>query len=221
GNLAMRVGVNIGPNRDTPAPRVAQDYASLMRVLAPFADFIVVNLSSPNTPGLREWQAPERMREVFGALESADGESGRRPPILVKLSPDIEAPMLKRICDEVVALGIDGIVATNTTLAREEVGVASSYPGGLSGQPLGERTRAAIRNIYRHTGGRLPIVGVGGVAGAADAYGHIRAGASAVELYTGLIYGGPGLAGEIKAGIARLLNRDGLRSINEAVGCDA
>jgi dihydroorotate dehydrogenase len=219
--LRIRVGVNIGPNRDTPPGRVAEDCATLMRALSPSADFVVVNLSSPNTPGLREWQAPERMREVFGALAAAQEGTARHPPILVKLSPDIDAAMLPRICDEALALKLHGIVATNTTVAREEVGVACEHPGGLSGRPLWERARAVIRDIYRHTGGRIPIIGVGGVASAEDAYGHIRAGASAVELYTGLVYRGPGLVGAIKTGMTRLLKRDGIRSIGEAVGRDA
>jgi len=216
--LRMRVGVNIGPNRDTPRERVAADYALLMRTLGPLADFVVVNLSSPNTPGLREWQAPERMREIFAALRS-DGPPAR--PILIKIAPDLEPPMLAQICGQALALGVSGIVATNTTIAREAVGVTASYEGGLSGRPLRERARAVIRDLYRHTHGKLPIIGVGGVAGAQDAYAHIRAGASAVELYTALVYGGPGLIGAIKAALAGLLRSDGLRSIGEAVGRDA
>jgi len=215
--LRIRVGVNLGPNRDTPRERVAEDYAALMRAVGPLADFVVVNLSSPNTPGLREWQAPERLREIFAAVRSAAAEPARRP-ILIKIAPDLEPPMLEQICAEALALGVSGIVATNTTIAREAVGVSAPYEGGLSGRPLRERARAVIRDIYRHTDGKLPIIGVGGVASADDAYGHIKAGASAVELYTGLVYGGPGLVAAIKAGVARLLKSDGLRSIGEAVG---
>jgi dihydroorotate dehydrogenase len=223
--LKMRAGVNIGPNRDTPRDRVTEDYATLMRTLGPLADFVVVNLSSPNTPGLREWQAPERIREIFleisGAAASTRSQTAGRPPLLIKLAPDLDAEALAAICDEAVKLGIDGIVATNTTLAREAAGVSSPLEGGLSGGPLREPARQVIRNIYRHTGGRLPIVGVGGVASAEHAYGHIRAGASLVELYTALVYGGPGLVRAIKTGLARLLERDRLRSIDEAVGRDA
>ena len=215
--LRIRVGVNIGPNRDTPRERVAEDYAVLMRAVGPLADFVVVNLSSPNTPGLREWQAPERLREIFAAVRSAADETAYRP-ILIKIAPDLESPMLEQICAEALALGVSGIVATNTTIAREAVGVSAPYEGGLSGRPLRERARAVVRDIYRHTDGKLPIIGVGGVASADDAYGHIKAGASAVELYTGLVYGGPGLVAAIKAGVARLLKSDGLRSIGEAVG---
>ncbi len=219
--LAMRVGVNIGPNRDTQPDHIVQDYATLMRTLGPLADFVVVNLSSPNTPGLREWQAPEKMREIFAAIASTPDAAAASPPRLIKLAPDLEPGLLAGICDEALALGLDGIVATNTTLAREAVGVTTAFEGGLSGEPLRARARAMIREIYRHTGGNLPIVGVGGIASAADAYAHIRAGASAVELYTGLIYHGPAMVGALKAGLCRMLRSDGLGSIDEAVGRDA
>jgi dihydroorotate dehydrogenase len=217
----MRVGVNIGPNRDTPRDRVAEDYAALMRALAPLADFVVANLSSPNTPGLREWQAPERIREIFDAIESVRTENARRTPLLIKIAPDLDEQMIAQVCESALKLGIDGIVATNTTIAREAVGVIAAMEGGLSGEPLKERSRALIRSIYRNSGGSLRVIGVGGIAGAEDAYGHMRAGASLVELYTGLVYHGPALVASIKAGLSRLMKRDGLRSIAEAVGCDA
>ena len=136
----------------------------------------------------------------------------------MKLAPDLERDDLFRICDTALELNLDGIVACNTTIARETVNIASSHAGGLSGAPLLKPAREAIRNIYMHTGGKIPIIGVGGVASAEDAWGHIRAGASMVELYTGLIYEGPGLIARIKSGLADLLRRDGFRSISEAVG---
>ncbi len=216
--IAIRIALNFGPNKNTPPEKVAADYATLMRKLGTLADFIVVNVSSPNTPGLRTWQSPERMREIFAAMRAGDVNSDRRVPILVKLAPDLERDDLFRICDTALELKLDGIVASNTTIAREAVNITSSHPGGLSGAPLLEPARELIRNIYMHTGGKIPIVGVGGVASAEDALGHIRAGASMVELYTGLIYEGPGLIGRIKAGLAHLLRRDGFRSISEAVG---
>src|ERR1700675_4609553 len=119
-----------------------------MRIVGPLADFVVVNLSSPNTPGLREWQAPERMREIFAAVRSAAADARR--PILIKLAPGLAPPMLEQICAEALALGVSGIVATNTTLAREAVGVSAAHEGGLSGRPLRERARGGIRAIYRH-----------------------------------------------------------------------
>jgi len=214
--LRMRIGLNFGPNKETPPERVAEDYAALVSRLGPLADFIVVNLSSPNTPGLRAWQAPERMRTIVEAVRAAQPQNRR--PLMVKLSPDLEERELREICAAAIDLALDGIVATNTTLKREEVGVAASFEGGLSGAPLLERASEVIGQIYRNTQGRLPIIGVGGIASAEDAYAHIRAGASMVEFYTGFVYRGPGLVREIKEGLVRLLNRDGFSSISEAVG---
>jgi dihydroorotate dehydrogenase len=216
--LRIRLGVNLGPNKDTPAEGVAGDYAALVRRLGPMAEFVVVNLSSPNTPGLREFQAPERIRAIIESIRSVPLASGCHPPLLIKLAPDLEPTLLHEICAAALELGLNGIVATNTTLKRAEVGVESPYEGGLSGEPLKLRACEMVAEIYRHTQGRIPIIGVGGVSTAEDAYGHICAGASLVELYTGLIYHGPAVVSAIKAGIVRLLKRDGFRSINEAVG---
>lgn len=216
----IRLGLNFGPNKGTAPEKVADDYAALVGRLGAMADFVVVNVSSPNTPGLRVWQQPERMREIFAAIDSAHPRNSRRPPILVKLAPDLELEDLFRICDVAMELRLAGVVACNTTLRRDQVSVANHYEGGLSGRPLLEQARSLIRAIHGRTGGRLPIVGVGGVASAGDAYGHIRAGASLVELYTGLIYEGPGLPEAIKRGLIRLMKRDGFRSITDAVGTD-
>jgi dihydroorotate dehydrogenase len=216
--VGLRLGLNFGPNRDTPPERVAGDCSALMVKLGPMADFVVVNVSSPNTPGLRDWQAPERMRSLVEAVASAWTLPSGRPPILVKLAPDLEQPATAAICQAALAIGLDGIVACNTTLSREGIGITPRMEGGLSGQPLKMRARALIADVYRHTEGKLPIIGVGGIASAEDAYGHIRAGASLVELYTGMIYHGPGLPGAIKAGLVQLLRQDGWRSISEAVG---
>jgi dihydroorotate dehydrogenase len=184
------------------------------------ADFVVINVSSPNTPGLRNWQSPEKMREIFAAMRERAGDAAHRVPILLKIAPDLERDDLFRICDTALELKLDGIVACNSTVARDAVGVSSPHPGGLSGQPLKLRARELIHDIYMHTGGKIPIVGVGGIASADDAWMHIRAGASMVELYTGLIYEGPALAATIKAGLADLLQRGGFRSISEVVGID-
>jgi len=216
GRIPIRLGINLGPNKDTAPGAVVEDYAALMNRLGAYADFIVINVSSPNTPGLRNWQSPERMREIYAAITG--GQTTTRPPILIKLAPDLESAELLKICDTATELGFNGIVATNTTLRRKELRVKSDYEGGLSGRPLLELARGIIADIYRHTGGRIPIVGVGGIASAEDAYGHIRAGASIVELYTGLIYEGPGLVAAIKAGLAGLLRRDGFGSISQAIG---
>src|SRR5581483_6079683 len=217
----IRLGLNFGPNKDTPPERVAADYAALVGRLGALADFIVVNVSSPNTPGLRDWQSPERLSPLLRPILEAAARFEPRRPVLVKLAPDLESSVLAAICEATAALDVSGIVACNTTLAREAVGVRSELAGGLSGAPLCGRSRAVIAEIYRRTGGAMPIVGVGGIAGAEDAWGHIRAGATLVELYTGLVYEGPGLVERIKAGLLGLLRREGMRSIAEAVGSGA
>jgi len=217
---AIRLGLNFGPNKETPVTGVAADYAALMARMGALADFVVINVSSPNTPGLRNWQSPEKMREIFNAMREHGGETAHRVPLLLKIAPDLARDDLFRICDTALELKLDGIVACNSTIARDALGVSSPHPGGLSGQPLKIRARELIHDIYTHTGGKIPIVGVGGVASAEDAWSHIRAGASMVELYTGLIYEGPALVTRIKAGLADLLQRGGFRSIGEVVGID-
>jgi dihydroorotate dehydrogenase len=215
---AMRIALNFGPNKETPLERVADDYAALMTRLGGEADFVVVNLSSPNTPGLRYWQAPERIRQIIGALRSA---SNNPPPLLIKIAPDLEPD----ICDEIARAASDlrlaGVVATNTTIRRAELDVISDYSGGLSGAPLAPLARDVIRRTYRATEGKLPIIGVGGIACADDAWRHLRAGASLVELYTGMIYQGPGLPASVKAGLVALVRQGGNHSIAEIIGADA
>ncbi len=219
--LMLRLGVNIGPNKETPPDRVADDIAALAGRLGPMADFVVVNVSSPNTPGLRQWQAPDHLRALitraFPERRAAPAQSAG-PPVLVKIAPDLDSEQLRAICHVALDLRLDGIVATNTTIAREAAGVRSDHPGGLSGQPLKARAREVIGEVYRSTEARLPIIGVGGVASADDAYGHLCAGASLVELYTGLIYEGPGLPAAIKAGLLALMRRDGHNSIAQVIG---
>ncbi|HKN14358.1 MAG TPA: quinone-dependent dihydroorotate dehydrogenase [Candidatus Binatus sp.] len=215
--ISIRLGLNFGPNSDTPPEGVAADYTALMERLGPLADFIVINVSSPNTPGLRNWQSPEKMSELFAAMREKAGEPR---PVLVKIAPDLERNELFRICETALELGVDGIVACNTSVAREALGVSSPHPGGLSGRPILIRARELIRDIHTHTRGKIPIIGVGGVSTAEDAWLHIRAGAALVELYTALIYEGPGVAERIKAGLADLLRRNGFRSISEVVGID-
>jgi len=218
--ISIPLALNFGPNSNTSPDRIAADYATLMTRLGPLADMVVINVSSPNTPGLRNWQSPEKMSELIAAVRNHASQLPRRRPVLVKISPDLERNELFRICDSALAMGVDGIVACNTTVAREAVGVSSPLRGGLSGRPILIRVRELIRDIHTATRGKIPIVGVGGIASAEDAWLHIRAGASIVELYTGLIYEGPGLVVRIKSGLAYLLRRGGFRSISEAVGID-
>ena len=215
----IRIALNFGPNKDTPVEKVAADYASLMARMASLADFIVINVSSPNTPGLRNWQSPDKMREIFAAMEQAPKLS-RHVPMLLKVAPDIDDSMLDAISDTAMALRLDGMVVCNTTLKRNELGITSSEAGGLSGHPLRDLARERIAAVHRRTQGKLPIIGVGGIMNADDTLGHIKAGASLVELYTGLIYEGPGLIASMKKELANLLRREGFRSISDAVGTD-
>jgi dihydroorotate dehydrogenase len=214
------VGVNIGRNLDS-ADAVA-DYALGVRRAAGLADYLVVNVSSPNTPGLRDLQARAVLEDLLRRLIAARAETGATLPLLVKIAPDLTPEGRADIAAVALATGIDGIVVANTTVARPPglCNPASGEAGGLSGRPLFEPSTALLGEIYRLTGGRLPLVGVGGVGSAADAYAKIRAGASLVQLYTALVFAGPALIGRIKTGLAELLRRDGFTSIAEAVGAD-
>ena len=191
--LKIRLGLNLGPNKDTPQERVAEDYAVLVARLGAMADFIVINVSSPNTPGLRDWQSAARLAPLMRPILAEAIKLTPRKPVLVKLSPDLDAPVLASVCEAVSINGVDGLVACNTTTAREAVGVRTQYVGGLSGAPLAKRAVATVAEIRRRTGAKIPIIGVGGVFSAEDAYRLICAGASLVELYTGLVYEGPDL----------------------------
>src|SRR5712671_8049467 len=220
------VGVNLGRNKDTPNERASDDYVAAFRALAPYADYAAINVSSPNTPGLRALQAADELRSLVEAVARARDElhrsSGRRVPILVKLSPDEPPERLDALADAALAGGADGLIATTTTLSRE--GVAghprATEAGGLSGPPLRDAAERACARLFLRVSGRAPIIGVGGIATAEDAYRRIRAGASLLQVYTAFIYGGPSLAREIQDGLARLLERDGL-SLARAVGLDA
>jgi dihydroorotate dehydrogenase len=215
------VGVNIGKNRATPLERAAEDYVAAFIALAPLADYMTINISSPNTPGLRLLHERVALETLLGELAMLNRRLARPRPLFLKVSPDESPAQLEEVVRVGCAAGIAGIVATNTTLAREGLrSPLAAEAGGLSGRPLKLRARDAVARIYSLTGGRLPIVGAGGVASGADAYARMRAGASLVQLYTGMIYEGPGLAAAIKRDLARRLRRDGYRSSLEAVGAD-
>ncbi|MCP2013134.1 dihydroorotate dehydrogenase [Deinococcus sp. HSC-46F16] len=226
GDRPVPVWVNIGKNKATPNEDATQDYLRLVRALGDVADAFVVNVSSPNTPGLRALQAANDLAALVRAVV-AEVEEGRvrtlnRPPVLVKLAPDLHPADFEASVGAVVEAGAHGLIVSNTTLSREGLTHSSrEQAGGLSGQPLTERSTALVREAYRLTGGRVPIVGVGGVFTAEDAYAKIRAGASLVEVYTALIYEGPGLPARLNRGLSRLLERDGFTSVAEAVGADA
>jgi dihydroorotate dehydrogenase len=221
GRHAPVIGVNIGKNRDTPLERATEDYLAAFMALAPLADYVTVNISSPNTPGLRRLHERAALEELLGALKQENDRLRQPRPLFLKISPD-ETPAA---IEEVVRAGLDagcaGFVATNTTLAREALrGKAARESGGLSGRPLAPRARETVARVYMLTAGAVPVIGVGGVSSAADAYAMIRAGASLVQLYTGLVYRGPGIVRMITTGLVQLLWRDGCRSVADAVGAD-
>jgi len=220
------VGVNVGRNKDTPNERAAGDYVAAFRALAPYADYAAINVSSPNTPGLRELQAADELRalveEVAGARDELQRSTGRRVPLLVKVSPDEPPQRLDAIADAAVAGGADGLIATNTTVSREAVAghPRAAEAGGLSGPPLRDAAERACARLFLRVGSRAPIIGVGGIATAEDAYRRIRAGASLLQIYTAFVYGGPSAARDIHDGLARLLERDAL-TLPQAIGRDA
>jgi dihydroorotate dehydrogenase len=209
------VGVNIGKSKSTPLEDAGDDYRYTYDRVADAGDYFVVNVSSPNTPGLRELQNRESLERILGGLVDAGAD-----PLLVKLSPDLAAPAIDEALAVVDDLDLDGVVATNTTVDRPE-GLRNPSRverGGLSGKPIEERATGTIGFIADRTD--VPIVGVGGVTDAEGAYRKIRAGASVVQLYTGLVYEGPSLARDITSGLLELLERDGFGSVEDAVGVD-
>jgi len=217
------VGANIGKNRDTHDD--IGDYVEGVRVLAPLVDYLAVNVSSPNTPGLRDLQRKSAVTRLIARLIEARAAAMPRdpPPLLLKIAPDLTAEERADLAEAALASGVDGLIVANTTLARPAnlISRFAHEPGGLSGAPLFAPSTALLAEMYRLTSGKLPIIGVGGIASGADAYRKIRAGASLVQLYTALIYEGPGLVPRIKRELAALLARDGFTSITAAVGADA
>jgi len=196
------VGVNIGKNAATPNERAIEDYLACVRCLRGVADYLVVNVSSPNTPGLRALQAPEHLRPLLAALR-AELAHGRHVPLLAKLSPDLAPEELAALAALVRELGLDGVVAVNTTLARERLPAGAAVPaGGLSGRPLAARALAAVAALRQALGPGPTIIGVGGIDSGAAARAMLAAGADLVQLYTGLIYRGPGLVRECRRALA-------------------
>ncbi len=214
------VGGNVGPNRDAADPAGA--CAEGVAVLAPLVDYVVVNVSSPNTPGLRALQRRTALVDLLGRVREARDGSRSATPLLVKVAPDLADEECEDIAQVVLDAGIDGLIATNTTVQRPP-GLRGRYrgeTGGLSGAPLFERSTQVLATFRRLTAGRLPLIGVGGIASGADAYAKIRAGASLVQLYTALVWHGPALLERIATDLAALLRRDGFASVAAAVGAD-
>lgn len=222
-NKAGIVGANIGKNRDTHDD--INDYVEGVRRLASIADYLTVNISSPNTPGLRDLQRKSAVNRLIGQLLDARTKAmpNNAPPLLLKIAPDLTHEERVDLAEAALSSGIDGLVISNTTVARP-ASLQSRFahePGGLSGQPLFAPSTALLSDMYRLTSAKLPIIGVGGIASGADAYKKIRAGASLVQLYTALVYHGPGLVQRIKHDLTELLARDGFTSVTAAVGADA
>jgi len=218
------VGANVGKNKETED--AAADYATGIAAVCGLADYLVCNVSSPNTPGLRGLQARHEIEalltRVLEARERARPSGGRPPPLLAKVGPDLTEQQVHDIAEVALATGIDGLIVGNTTVERP-AGLLSpnrEEAGGLSGRPLLAQANACLSAMFRYTHGRIPIVGCGGIASGADAYGKIRAGASLVQLYSALVYQGPGLVAQIQQELAAALRADGYASLSEAVGAD-
>ncbi len=206
------VGVNIGTNKDA-IDRIA-DYRKGVDTFAGVASYLTVNISSPNTPGLRDLQARDSLRQLLGAVVEARDAASRRVPVFLKIAPDLDEHSLADVAEETLASGMDGLIVSNTTLAREGLaGRQRDEAGGLSGRPLFSRSTAVLARTRRLVGPEMPIIGVGGIDSAETALEKIRAGADLVQLYTGMIYGGPALPGRIVAGLSRLVAGAGVDSI--------
>lgn len=219
------LGINIGKSKVTPLEEAAADYLRSVDLLLPFARYLVVNVSSPNTPGLRTLQDAEPLRALLRqAVERVQGdEIGRTVPVLVKLAPDLTEGQIEEAVGIAIEVGVSGVVAVNTTIERsglrtEAAQVERMGAGGISGRPLRRRALEAVRLIRTMTRGELPIIGVGGIFSAQDAWERILAGASLVQVYTGFIYEGPTIARDINRGLLTRMQRAGVRSIEEAVG---
>ena len=221
------VGVNIGKTKNVPEGGAISDYVKSTRLLAPHADYVVVNVSSPNTPGLRDLQSVEKLspllRAVSDAIDESTAESPRRPPLLVKIAPDLADDDVLAVADLAERLGLAGIVATNTTIARKDLAttrdvVSAAGVGGLSGAPLKARSLEVLRLLRKRVEDRLTLVSVGGIENDHDAWLRILAGASLVQLYTGFIYGGPDTAGRIARGLLVRARAEGFARIEDAIG---
>jgi dihydroorotate dehydrogenase len=226
------IGINLGKNKSTPNEEAVSDYLTCLEDVFDVADYFVLNVSSPNTPGLRDLQSEASLvplvKTLLAARNQLYAERSHRnssarpcPPVLLKLAPDLSDESILTIGHALKLVGIDGFIASNTTLSRD--GLASPHQrevGGLSGRPLRTRSTEVIRLLYEATGGTIPIIGSGGIFNAWDAYEKIRAGASLIQIYTGFIYQGPALIQDIHSGLNELLQQDGYASITDAIGID-
>jgi dihydroorotate dehydrogenase len=228
------LGINLGKSRAVSLENAVDDYLASFELVRHLADYITINVSSPNTPALRELQRADALASLLEAIQQRNRETafkdargvGRPVPLLVKIAPDLEQHELESIVEVALRAKVDGIIATNTTTGREHLmtpqeEVAACGEGGLSGKPLRARSTEVVATLYRLARGRLTIIGVGGIFNARDAWEKICAGASLVQLYTGFVYEGVGVVREINEGLAELAQSSGFRSLDEAVGCRA
>ncbi|KAJ6807431.1 dihydroorotate dehydrogenase (quinone), mitochondrial isoform X1 [Iris pallida] len=219
------LGVNIGKNKTSED--AAADYVQGVHTLSQYADYLVINISSPNTPGLRKLQGRKQLKDLVKKVQAARDEmqwaDDGPPPLLVKIAPDLDKQDLEDIAAVCLALRLDGLIISNTTISRPDA--VSKHPvaretGGLSGKPLFDLSTSILREMYILTRGRIPLIGCGGVSSGEDAYRKIRAGATLVQLYTAFAYGGPALIPQIKAELAECVERDGFKSVQDAIGAD-
>ena len=220
------LGINIGKNGDTSLEKAREDYVSALSALHPFADYFTINISSPNTEGLRRLQEKQMLRELLESVcsrrDKLDQNHIRKTPLLVKLSPDLDDQGLQNCTGVIKEFPIQGVIATNTTLDRQQLKSSQKIEqGGLSGKPLKERSTEVVRTLFQELGNEVTIIGTGGIFNGTDAYQKIRAGAAAVQIYTALIYEGPGLVRRIKQELSELLERDGFNCVTDVIGFDS
>jgi dihydroorotate dehydrogenase len=211
------VGVNIGKNKETPLQRAAEDYLAAADRLGALADYLVVNASSPNTPGLRELQEPEQLRALLGAVKGRLLQTAPGKPLLLKIAPDLEPAAVDAVVDVAVESGLSGLICTNTTLARPVQGRRAEEPGGLSGAPLAPLALATLRRASARAHGRLALWASGGVFTADDVLERLRAGADLVQVYTALVYQGPGFVRTLVRDLTQRLRAEGAQSLHDYV----
>ena len=210
------IGINIGKLRTVALDSAVDDYVTTFSGIQEFADYAAINVSSPNTPELRKLQEKSRLAALFQRLQASNS---RKIPLLVKIAPDLSVQEIDDVIACCLENGVNGIIATNTTLSRDGLSSTTSEQGGLSGRPLYEKALHMVSHIYRRTGGTLPIIGVGGVFSAEHAWSLFRAGASLVQIYTGLVYEGPSLVKRLKRELLELMTEHGISNLSELIGC--
>lgn len=214
------LGVNIGKNKDVPNDEAIENYVQSFDLAHEVADYIAVNVSSPNTPNLRELQKAENLEELLKELQKRNEQLSAKP-LLVKIAPDLNESEIEAIVDIVSRLDLSGIIATNTTISRDNLKTKINEAGGLSGKPVKEKSTEVIKKIYKYSNGKIPIIGIGGIFTAEDAFEKIAAGACLLQAYTGFIYQGISFAKEINSGLNKILKEKGFNNLDEAVGSNS